>query len=460
MIFLFILAIYLPIDSWQNEVLEELQVRGEYVTRFPSIRPYDIGDAKINGNTSLRKRIWLPNLSMDARYDTVKVVRVKPTLFYESPAFTVFMQPVVKFGEDSLPPSNQFMDLFSSDYERAYIRYHTKNVNAFIGRERFVLGPSPRYNLLLSGYSAPMDWFHFSFSTEVLKFSYYLSRLDDMYTKPLEYVGDTITEYIQASRYLSIRRLDFSPTEWLNVSFSEAATFGGEHYALSVYHFNPVILLHTYQYNWDEDANLFFHIDARVFLKNLSFYAALLVDDFQLEEDANNEPHHLGFNCGIEFADFLNFQKTFWIIEYTALTRYMYTHFVPYQRYYYVNTPIGSHYGPDYDELYTKFIYHIRPKVDLYAEGSYARKGETTIANPWPIPERPRQQGTFFPADNFLSGIIQTSFDVGIGVRFFHRQLLCSDIFIGYCHIANFGHEDGTTKNFLSFRIQLGLIHL
>lgn len=460
MILLFILTIYLPIDSWQHEILEELQVRGEYVTRFPSARPYDSEDVKMYGTTLLGKRIWLPNITIDARHDTVDVVRLKPALFYEWSSFSVFMQPVVKFGKDSLPPFNEFMDLFSSDYERAYVRYRTEHFHAFIGRERFALGPSPRYNLLLSGYSAPMDWLQYSFNTDYFKFSFYFSRLDDIFTKPLEYVGDTITEYIHASRYLSIRRLDFSPTEWLHFSFSEAATFGGEHYTLSVYHFNPIILLHTYQYNWDKDANLFFHLDARLFLKNFSCYAALLVDDFQLEEDPNNEPHHLGFNCGVEVADFLNFQKTFWMIEYTALSRYMYTHFVPYQRYHYVNTPIGSHYGPDYDELYTKFVYHMNSKIDLYAQGSYSRKGETNIENPWPIPEVPRQEGTFFPADNFLAGIVQTSFNVSIGVRFFHRQLFFSDVVIGYCHINNFGHEDGTTRNFLSVKIQLGLLHL
>jgi len=396
---------------------------------------------------------------LDARYDTVRVLRLKPALFHEWSSFTIFVQPVVKFGEDSLPPSNEFMDLFSSDYERAYVRFRSENFSAFVGRERFSLGPSPRYNLLLSGYSAPMDWLHFSLSTDHLKFSFYLSRLDDMYTKPLEYIGDTITEFINASRYLSIRRLDFSPTKWLNVSFSEAATFGGENYALEVYHFNPAILLHTYQYNWEKDANLFFHLDARIFLNNLSFYAALFVDDFQLEKDPNNESHHLGFNCGIECADFLNLKRTFWIIEYTALSRYIYCHFTPYQRYYYANTPIGSQFGPDYDELYTKFVYHLNPKFDLYAQCSYSRKGETTIETPWPIPEEPRQPGTFFPTDNFLSGVVQKSFDLGIGIRFFHRQSIFSDLFIGYYHINNFRHEVDNTKNFLSFRIQLSAIN-
>ncbi len=460
MIFLFLFTVFLPIDSWHNELLEEIQVRGVHFTCFPSIRPYEMRDLEILDDTVVSHKIWLSNISAHLSYDTVKVLRLKPAIFYDWSAFTIFMQPVVKFGEDSLPPSKKFNDLFSSDYERAYVNFDHTYCTVFIGREKCALGPSPRYNLLLSGYSAPMDWFHFSLRAKKVKFSYYLSRLDDLYTKPVEYREDTITHYINARRYLSIRRFDYSPTEWLNFGISEGAVFGGEDFTLEIYHFNPITLLGTYQYNLDQDVNLFLSIDGRIFLHNLSFFISILIDDFQLEPDPNNEPNHLGVNIGAEFADPFRLKNTFWIAEYTAVSRYTYCHFIPYQRYHYLDTPIGSPFGPDYDEIYTKFIYHLDYNFDIYSRISYFRKGESHVGSIWPIPEKPRVDRTFFPEDNFLSGVVQKSYTIGFGFRFFHRSWFASDVSIGYSHIDNFSHSSGVSKNSLILRFQVDLLNL
>lgn len=457
---LYMCTIFIPIDSWQNEILEEIQVRGFHFTNFPSVRPYELQILDYPADDVLWANIWLPNLSAHLRSDTVTVLRLKPALFYQWSTGTVFLQPVFKFGEDSLHPSKQFEDLFSADYERAYMKHTAGIFTIFIGRERFAIGPSPRYNLLLSGYSVPLDWLCYSLQSPKLKFSFYISRLDDLYSKPLEYSGDTISEYINAKRYMTIKRFDYSPTEWLNFGLSEGAVFGGEDFALEMYHFNPLVFLQAYQFNYGKDMNLFLSVDGRIFLSNLSFYFSFLFDDFQLEKDQNNEPNHWGLNIGAEFADPFRLKNTFWMIEYTAVSRYTYCHFVPYQRFKYLNTPIGSPFGPDYDEVYTKFIYHITPRFDVYAQISHQRKGQSNIDSEWPIPEKPRVSGTFFPSDNFLSGAVQKSYDFGLGARLFSSSWFMCDAFIGYSNIENFRHTRDESERFLIFRFQVALVKL
>ncbi len=457
---LYLCTVFIPIDSWQNELLEEVQVRGYSVTNFPSVRPYDIQIVDYPAEGMLWSNIWLPNLSSHLRSDTVDVMRLKPTLFYEWSTGTVFLQPVLKFGDDSLPPSKEFEDVVMADYERVYVRHTSGIFSIFIGRERFAIGPSPRYNLLLSGYSAPLDWLHYSLQSPKLKFSFFISRLDDLYSKPLEYSGDTISQYINARRYLTIKRFDYSPTKWLNFGLSEGAVFGGEDFALEMYHFNPIALFQAYQYNYSEDMNLFLSVDGKVFLSNISFYLSLLIDDFQLEKDPNDEPNHWGTNIGAEFADPFGLKNTFWMVEYTAVSRYTYCHFVPYQRFKYRGTSIGSPFGPDYDEIYTKFIYHIMPRFDAYAQFSYQRKGESNIDAEWPIPENPRVSGTAFPQDNFLSGDLQKSANFGVGFRLFYHSWFMCDAFIGYLHIKDFHHIRDESEGFAVFRLQLNVINL
>jgi hypothetical protein len=462
-IFLFVLAVSYPIDSWQNEVLEEVQVRGVHFTRFPSVRPYELKTNPVAGDSEASvslPALWLANTSSNFKIDSLKVLRFKPRLYADWSDFSFTLQPVVKFGRDSLPPSRIFAGLFAGDYERASIGYARTNFEIFIGRERFAIGPSPRYNLILSGYGAPMDWFHYALRSKIFKLSYYLSQLDDMTCKPVEYTGDTITRFIDARRFLVIKRLDVSPSDWLNFSFSEAATFGGENYTLTPYQLNPVVLLHTYQHNWGKAADLFFNLDAKLFLRNLAVYGALLVDDFQLEPDPNGEPNHLGWNFGAEFAD-LGIKKTFIIVEYTRMTRWIYAIFTPYQRYEYLGHPIGYPFGPGCDEVFGKGVYHLIPaKLDLTASASYLRKGENEVGTKWPIPEEPRVPGTEFPPGNFLAGVVQKSLDLNAGLRFFYKRLIALDFAAGVSRATNYRHHAGESKLTPTVKVQFDFLNL
>ncbi len=453
-IIIFLSVTPLPLDSWQNDFLEEQMVRGIKVTAFPSLRPFDLKESDDF------VAVKVPNLLFDYKYDTLKVLRMKPALYYEKKFFTLHLEPVVKFGDDSLPPNNKFMDIFCSDYERAFASVQGRFFKLFAGRERFSVGPSPRYNLLLSGYSAPMDWLAYSLGDKKLKLSLFISRISDMHCKEIEYQGDTITNYIDAIRYLSIKRLDLNFIKGLNIGINEGALFGGENYILETYHFNPVVFLQAYQYNWGKDINFFQAFDAKYFGRNFTVYAQWLLDDFQLEPDPNNEPNHWGFNCGIELADPLKLSRTFWQFEYTAVSRFTYCHFWPYQRYSHQNTAIGHPYGPDFDEFFVRVLYHHKPRISSYFQCDYMRKGENNVNSLWPIPEFPRVPGTSFPADNFLAGILQSSMTPAIGLRSNIMNSIATDIQIGYFFCRNYQNQSGNEKRSLMFRLRLDFVIL
>src|SRR4030042_1694903 len=169
-IILLLLPDLLPLDSWQNEYIEEQLVRGLQLTDFPSLRPFDL---KKTEHFEVPRS---PNFSFDLKYDTITVVRIRPAIYYKKNFFILHIEPVVKFGNDSLPPNNKFMDTFCSDYERAFASVHGRFFKIFAGRERFSVGPSPRYNLLLSGYSAPMDWLAYSLGDKKIKILFFFKR--------------------------------------------------------------------------------------------------------------------------------------------------------------------------------------------------------------------------------------------------------------------------------------------
>ncbi len=164
MVVLLTLIFCYPIDSWQSELLEEVLVRRGYFVNTPGIRPFAENEVVVTDGSEpvdtilspVTDHLWLSNILLTSKFDTVRVTRLKPTVHYNFFGFNLHLQPEVKFGTDSLPPNRVFKNLFSADYERVFARYQNQHFHVFIGRERFSIGPSPRFNLLLSGYSVPL----------------------------------------------------------------------------------------------------------------------------------------------------------------------------------------------------------------------------------------------------------------------------------------------------------------
>lgn len=463
-IVLLLCVLPVDLDPWVMEMNDEILVRGGQPLADP--RYHGLWYEGDGGPTDERAPVleWLTDrcrrsiAHVAARADTVRTVRFKPAVWYEQGPLSLLLQPGVKFGTDSLPPRIAFKDIFSADYDRALVRLDWPSFGFLVGRERTAIGPSPRANILLSGQGAPLDWLQGYARTGAFMLSFMMSELDPMTCTEYAYIGDTLTALIQARRFLFVRRLDFQPWSWLNLSFTEAALAGGEDYHLTPYHWNPLVFMHTLQYNWAQDANIMFHLDGRLVWHGWSAYGALLVDDFQLDPDPNNEPNHLGGLVGVEIAD-LVVPRSFLVAEYAFATRYLYTHFHPYQRFEYRGHPLGSPAGPDHDVWFGRYTYHAAPHWDCFGEGLVTRKGEVLVTSPWPIPE-PRTPGTVFPEDNFLSGTVETTISGSIGVRWYPNRAARVGLSFGYAICRNHRHLPGADDRTFTFCLEAAVDRL
>ncbi len=415
---------YIPLESQLGEVVEELRVRGVKLVRYPNIKNYwlsEVPEAKGVGANILLSRISSPVLRTRLGIDSINVLSPSGFIRYERNPVSIILEPVAKFGENDVWPKEKFKGKFAADYERAFIRLANPRFSGIFGRERFGLGPSPRHNLLLSGYSPPLDGGFLSYEGEKFKLSFIFSRLEDVKAETLNFVGDPdSTDIANSKRFMSVRRIDFLPRDWINIGLTELVIFGGPGGFPSLYYLNPIALSYPYEYLHKEaNHNIFWDIDFRLDLKNMALYGEFLMDDFQYGKDAQNEPNHIGFLAGVELADPLKLKNTFFWIEYARATRWLYNHFIPWQRYEYMGYPIGHPQGPDFDELFAKITHHLNPEWDLYGKCSYIRHGAGRIDDAWPIPEFPRESGTYFPDDNFLLAPVHTYLDLRIGINFF-----------------------------------------
>ncbi len=422
-------------ESQLGEIIDELRVRGVRLVKYPNIKNYWISEIpeenvgaihelllqKSEEILLLLSRISSPVLRTQFGIDSINVLIPSGFITYEKSPVSIVLEPTAKFGENDVWPKEKFKDKFAADYKRAFIRFANPKFSGIFGRERFALGPSPRYNLLLSGYSPPLDGGFLSYEEEKFKLSFVFSRLEDIKGEILNFVGDTVhTDTANSSRFISIRRIDFLPKDWINVGLSELAIYGGPDGFPSLYYLNPIAMSYPYEYvHSDANHNIFWDIDFKLDLRNFSLYGEFLMDDFQYGKDEQGEPNHIGFLMGMELADPLKLKNTFLWIEYARTTRWVYNHFVPWQRYEYLDYPMGHPQGPDFDELFAKITHHLNPEWDFYGKFSYTRHGAGKIDDVWPIPESPRDTTTYFPENNFLLSPVDTYFDLRTGINFF-----------------------------------------
>ncbi|MDI6841030.1 MAG: capsule assembly Wzi family protein [bacterium] len=431
--------LYVPSNDQLIETIEELRVRGLPIVRYPNIKNYFIKEIPKQEwlDEWLTYKIRQPVFKTETTLDSTSDVRVTTFISYEKEPIDIILEPAVKFGNSQLWPTKKYK-IAAADYERVFTRVAVKSFSFLLGKERFAIGQSPRHNLLLSGSFPPMDGVLAAYENLRFKISFLFSRLEDLLADTLEYMfnGDTIyTDTVNSRRFISLHRVDLLPKDWINIGFTEAVIYGGPNVIPDLHYLNPIALWLPYQFIKGVDNNIFWGIDGRIDIKNLAVYGELLIDDFQLLPDAQKEPNHIGCMVGIEVADPLKLQRIFILSEYTRITRWTYTSFIPWQRWEYLGYPIGHPMGPDFDNVFAKVTYHFTPTVDFYGEISYTRHGGGKVNALWPIPEHPRINGTYFPTNNFLSPTVQTYLDTRLGISIFKISRYNLNIFaeVGIC---------------------------
>jgi hypothetical protein len=450
------------------ELIDELLVRGIRVIQFPSTRPYSWEEVtkklnKITPNSQVSS--WLIERLKERQYkaqgksfsvsgikDTITSVSIVPSFWLSHNKFRIWVEPLFKIGDDGLYPKCYLKDKVGFDYNTGYLSYNSQFC-ALLGRDRLSWGPSIRSNLLLSERRNPFfDMLSFSYFKSFWKYSLFFTRLNDMYGDSIEFVGDTLITKGRMTRFLTGHRIEFKWKDLLSLGLSEVALSP----SLELYYLTPVFAYLPYEVNLrpNIDHNFIGLVDMRLFLPNFSIYAEFLVDDIQYAKDkvGCREPDHLGLNIGLEVADILKIKRTFFQLEYTGMTRWVFTHSKIWHRYLYRDHPIGHPLGPDFDEIYGKILYHFNQSLDIYLSTSFIRHGEGRIDSKWPI-HYPPQEGDEYPKNNFLSGIIEKRIIITSGINLFRTHSMSVYLDLEYTLIWNYNHIKEKEAQFFGLNI-------
>jgi len=219
-------------------------------------------------------------------------------------------------------------------------------VDLFLGRMNRNYGTLNDYGLIMSDNSYAFDHFGFSATGDQLKYSFYVSRLNDILGEDIQGKTMPIDTLMKTKRYWAIQRLDWRISNNFQVAFSEATVYGGPDQNWVASYLNPVHFFYAAQRNQGEQLNSFWQIN--VFWKpryGIGMYFDLFVDDLIINNEAgvndrDRYPDRLGFLLKISFTDVYH-EKSLTSIRYVRIWNETYTSYRTFENYRYFNKSMG-----------------------------------------------------------------------------------------------------------------------
>jgi len=327
---------------------------------------------------------------------------------------------------------------YTADFQRAYVRFHHRNLSGLLGRQTLFWGPGYDGSLIISDNSPSFDMIMVQGNFWHFKFTSFSAMLDKMWGEH----SDPTYRFL-ANRYLSGHRIDWLVNNKIELGLSEAVLYAGEAQYMELQYINPVLPYYANQYNSNLDNNSLVCFDASFKpTKGYKTYLQFLVDDFAY---AGNDPNALGYIAGLYISDPLGISQTDLRTEYTRVDSWTYTHLELENQYTHYGWVIGDHLGPDADQILIELsrILNVDGQVKLiYA---YKREGSRTVAD--------RYRGEDYKRIKFPSGKVERQ--NRLGLRFLWETLdgLQMDLLVQRSF-----NSDKPPENELSFKLGYLLI--
>lgn len=339
---------------------------------------------------------------------------------------------------DPIIPNNDFIVL----PEEAYLGYTEElgRWSAQFGRSRWHWGPGEEGSLLLSKTSPVTTGLAFRVRVNAV-------RLDAMA------LSATLKQ--ASGEQLAAHRIEWQAFDGLRIGVSEAARYQSPGWKpLYLMGAIPYILVQRLEWQSETDSlrslrnNVLTGCDAswRV-AEGSRVYGELLIDDIHAR--SGKLPNKLAYQLGWEGASPFRGTRLYWGGEFTRITRYVYTSFFG-RDYVVLGKSLGFPIAPDVRRMRVRAYWD--PSIDwqVGVVATHSDKGENDLDEPF--------LRTFPRVDSFdLEGVIETTRDVSVSVRFWPASGVNLALVGGYRWVKNANHVNGARDQSPSGSLEIRL---
>ena len=354
------------------------------------------------------------------------------------------------YGDDTsyFGSTGKITDKVYGRASEAYLQWNLKNLCFFMGRLNRNYGLMNEYSLILSDNTYSYDHIGLSFDTKFLKYSFMLTRLNDIYGYDIR---DSIPDYSWNRRFLSMHRFEISILKNLEFAFTESILFGGKDQSIRFQYINPVSI---FFFNKMSDRKSYEEGNANAYMsfelyykpiKKLTLYGQFLIDDMDFKKDLREiYPDRIGYLAKVIYTDLLPASQIY--IKYNRISNWTYNSFYTWGNYTFHDRSLG--YPKNGVENISLGIdcFNFSPFIiGLVFKAERERKQDLTS------PFIPKKTG-------FPIGISQSAISSTVIITCFATTYLIADANFEYISYNNFQNINGNDKDFFNFYISLKIV--
>ena len=346
------------------------------------------------------------------------------------------------------------------DYTEGYLKYYTEPVKDMgltfqLGREFKTIGYGYGNKLILSGLGPSLDFLQFDFDYGIVHFTSlhgttvgnYSTNMKDRYTK-----------------FWAFNRLKISLENLFDIGIGESVIYSGRGFDIS--YLTPVGFYKFIEISTQDRDNANLYVDIQTnFLNNLELQGTFLLDENILSnlQNLDSYKNKTAYQLGLFWYKAFTLDDVSFIVEYTKIRPYVYTHINQENNYTGWGVNLGHPIGPNADELFNSISYDINDWIRVSMDYRYIRRGEnvydtsgTLIKNVGGDIDISHKQNLENETAIFLDGIRINNYILGINLRLEPLRDYAFEVTYNYNYEKNFTLNAANNQSYLALKFQLG----
>jgi len=259
------------------------------------------------------------------------------------------------------------------DFHNAYLKFLAKPVEGMkisvqLGREPLTVGYGYGSKLVLSGDNPTLDFLQFKFDYGIVHFTsihastvgLFASEREERYTK-----------------FWAFNSLKFSLNGLFDIGMGEAIVYSGR--GIELAYLSPIPFYKFIEMSLQDrdNGNIYFELQTG-FIPNLELQGTFFLDENILSNlgELDNFTNKTAYQLGAFWYEAFTINNLSWILEYTRIRPYVYSHIDIKNTYTAWGTNLGHRIGPNSDEIFTRFAYNVNSWIGASLEYRHQRSGE------------------------------------------------------------------------------------
>ncbi len=258
-------------------------------------------------------------------------------------------------------------------FHSAYLKYHTEpvegmNLSVQIGREPITIGYGYGSKLVLSGDNPVLDFMQFNFDYGIVHYTSIHASTVGLFTPER---NDRYT------KFWAFNTLRITLPGLFDIGIGEAIVYSGR--GIELAYLSPVAYYKFIETALQDRDNGVLYLDIQTsFISNLELQGTFFLDENILFNfnDLDRFTNKTAYQLGTFWYEAFTIRNLSWILEYTRIRPYVYSHVNIKNTYSAWGTNLGHRIGPNSDEIFTKLAYNVNSWISVAMEYRHQRSGE------------------------------------------------------------------------------------